>query len=70
VDVQLRGPYAQWEHTHTLVQEGENTQMIDDVEYRLPFGSFGQLVAGWLVARQLKEVFNYRREQIDKLLNT
>jgi ligand-binding SRPBCC domain-containing protein len=69
VDVQLRGPYAKWEHTHTLVPEGDHTRMVDDVEYRLPFGWLGQLVAGWLVGWQLKSVFDYRHEQIEKLLN-
>jgi ligand-binding SRPBCC domain-containing protein len=67
-DIQLRGPYRKWEHTHTLIAEGDHTRMRDDVEYELPFGSLGQLVAGWLVRQQLETIFDFRRQKIETLL--
>lgn len=69
VDIQLRGPYKKWEHTHTFIAEGEDTRMLDDVEYELPFGQLGQLVAGWLIRRQLETIFAYRHDQVQQLLN-
>ncbi len=43
VDVQLRGPYSRWEHTHTFQADGENAVLIDDrVRYVLPLGPLGR----------------------------
>lgn len=59
VDIQLRGPYAKWEHTHTFLEERGGTTVTDRVVYALPLG-----VVGWIaqpvVGRQLKRIFEYR----------
>jgi len=61
VDRQVRGPYALWHHTHELRPDRGGTLMRDVVRYALPFGRLGALVAGWLVARDLERIFDYRR---------
>src|SRR4051794_6363525 len=38
VDVQVRGPYALWHHTHTFERQAEGTLMRDMVRYALPLG--------------------------------
>ena len=44
VDVQLRGPYALWHHTHEFEPAGDgHTLMRDTVRYALPLGPLGAL---------------------------
>jgi ligand-binding SRPBCC domain-containing protein len=68
VDVQERGPYRLWRHTHRFVASEGGTTVIDDVEYALPFGVLGRLVNRMFVARDVAEIFDYRVEQIASLL--
>ena len=35
-DVQLRGPYRQWDHTHTFEEQDGGTMVHDRILYRLP----------------------------------
>lgn len=69
VDVQLRGPYAKWRHTHTFADHGDGETLISDrVEYRLPLGRLGGLVAGRLVAADVRKIFRYRAERTAELI--
>lgn len=67
VDVQLRGPYAFWEHTHELDPVPEGTRMRDRVRYALPAGPLGTLVHALAVRRMLERIFDYRRARIEEL---
>jgi ligand-binding SRPBCC domain-containing protein len=67
-DVQVRGPYASWVHTHELVPTSLGTEIRDRVEYRLPGGRLGSL-ADRLVHRPLLAcLFRYRSRRLDELL--
>ncbi len=68
VDEQTKGPYAFWRHTHRFVPVPGGTEMSDLVEYALPFGVFGRLAHALLVQRQLREIFDYRRIMVQRLL--
>lgn len=68
VDVQERGPYALWHHTHHLERAGDGTLVRDVVRYRLPLGALGDLVAGSWVTADVEKIFRYRREQLPTLL--
>ena len=68
VDVQLRGPYALWHHTHTFQDVDEGTLVVDRVVYRLPLGRLGRLVAGRYVRRDVEKIFSYRKQRISQLL--
>lgn len=61
-DVQRGGPFASWTHTHRFqpAAGGEGSALIDEVDYRLPFGALGSAVAGDLVRDRLTRVFDYR----------
>ena len=61
VDVQLRGPYALWEHTHTFAPAGADAVVISDrVRYALPFGRLGELARRRFVGRDLDRIFDHR----------
>jgi len=68
VDVQLRGPYARWEHRHRLLIEGDGTCVEDRLTYRLPGGALGRTAHALLVGRQLRAAWAYRRERLQMLL--
>jgi hypothetical protein len=67
VDSQTRGPYASWQHTHTFEPYEGGTIMRDQVRYRLPLGALGAWIAGGLVARDVHEIFAFRRRAADTL---
>ena len=69
IDVQLKGPYALWRHTHTFEKlDDRHTLMRDRVEYALPYGPFGRLAHWLFVRRSLKHIFDYRAEMTARLL--
>ena len=46
-DVQIKGPFARWEHTHRMISEDDSTSVIeDDVTYRLPLAPITQRLGG------------------------
>ena len=63
-DVQLRGPYQKWEHTHSFTAMGGGTLITDRVEYHLRFGVLGRLVHSVFVRTTLARVFDYRFAKI------
>ena len=64
VDMQARGPYKQWHHTHKFEAYGDRTKMIDDVKYSLPFAALGRIVHGLKLRGDVNRIFDYRRLQI------
>jgi len=70
VDVQVRGPYRLWHHTHELEPvDGGRTRMRDTVRYALGFGPLGALAHRALVRRDLEAIFAYRAERVPALLS-
>lgn len=68
VDEQLKGPYKQWIHRHTFTDLGNGqTQIDDEVRYRLPFAPFGNVVHP-IIRRQLKRIFTFRQKTVRELL--
>jgi len=64
-DVQIRGPFARWEHTHTIEPEGAHGAWLEDrIEYALPFGPIGQWLASRFVRRKLRATFEYRHRTL------
>jgi ligand-binding SRPBCC domain-containing protein len=60
VDVQERGPYALWEHTHEFQAMGDGVLMRDRVRYALPFGPLGGVAHALLVRALLARIFDFR----------
>ncbi|HWG56929.1 MAG TPA: SRPBCC family protein [Gaiellaceae bacterium] len=68
VDVQLRGPYLEWVHTHRLESVSGGTEIFDSVRYRIAGGPLAPLAQRLLVRRWLDEIFDFRRGRIAELL--
>ena len=64
VDVQERGPYALWEHSHRFEACGDGVLMGDIVRYALPLGPLGRAARALAVARALAAIFDYRFARI------
>lgn len=60
-DRQVQGPFAHWDHTHRFepVDGGARCRLVDRIEYRLPGGPVGDLLAPWLEP-ELRRQFAYR----------
>ena len=63
-DEQRRGPYRFWIHRHTFEERPDGTLVTDHVDYGV-LG--GRLVNRLFVAGELRKIFGYRREQLEKL---
>ena len=69
VDVQIKGPYSLWEHTHTFEEDGPGATVIRDrVRYSIPFGPLGEIADRLLVQRDLRQIFDYRRDAVAREL--
>jgi ligand-binding SRPBCC domain-containing protein len=64
VDLQLKGPYGLWHHTHEFEERDGGTLVRDRVRYRLPFGALGNLVAGGWVRNDVASIFRFRQEKM------
>jgi len=64
VDVQLRGPYTLWHHTHTFEERDGGTICRDLARYR-PRG--GRLVNWLFVRRDVERIFAFRSEKLTQM---
>jgi ligand-binding SRPBCC domain-containing protein len=70
VDVQVRGPYRLWHHTHELLalDGGAATLMRDTVRYSVGLGALGEVARRALVLRDLEAIFAFRAERVPALV--
>jgi ligand-binding SRPBCC domain-containing protein len=68
IDTQESGPYKLWHHTHTFEDVEGGTLMRDLVRYQVPFGPLGQLAHAIFVRRALNQIFEFRRNAIDRIM--
>ena len=69
-DIQLRGPYRVWHHTHRFLPHEGGTVMRDVVRYALPLGPLGRFARALLVRRDLERIFAFRREAVATCLGS
>jgi ligand-binding SRPBCC domain-containing protein len=63
-DVQVRGPYRLWHHTHTFECHRTGTTMRDEVRYALPLGPLGRFARALVVRRDLDRIFDFRCDAV------
>jgi ligand-binding SRPBCC domain-containing protein len=69
VDVQEKGPYALWRHSHLFKDVGGgSTEMKDRVEYALPLGPLGEIAYYLFVARSLAQIFEFRERKLEEIM--
>ncbi len=69
VDIQEKGPYSLWEHTHLFEADGPGATVIHDrVRYAIPFGPLGSLAHRLFVRRDLERIFEFRSAAVAELL--
>jgi len=66
VDQQLSGPYKLWHHRHTFEPHEDGVLMTDLVHYSIGFSLLGEIPHKLYVKDKLQDIFNYRREIIEK----
>lgn len=67
IDLQLKGPYSLWHHTHTFEAVEGGTMIRDEVRYRLPLGWLGRLAHALQVKRDVAGIFAYRRQAVERI---
>lgn len=70
VDVQNKGPFALWKHQHVFTPTATGVLMEDNVSYKMPLGSIGNLVNQLVVSHKIEALFAYRTEVLDHLFNS
>ena len=70
VDEQRVGPYALWHHEHHFEPTGRGTRVTDRVHYALPFWPVGEIMHPLVVGRQVRTIFDYRREKLERRFGT
>ena len=69
IDEMSEGPFMKWKHTHKFKRINKNkTEIIDDVEFSLPYGAFGKIVS-ICVTKILRQLFKYRKDETIKYLS-
>lgn len=66
-DVQLKGPYKTWEHTHTFIEHNNGLIIRDQVNYELPFGFLGKIIHALIIRKRIEYIFNFRKLSIQKI---
>lgn len=68
VDEQRFGPYAMWHHEHHFEKTTEgNVKMIDIVNFKLPIGILGEILAGNYVKNKVKFIFESRFKILEQI---
>jgi ligand-binding SRPBCC domain-containing protein len=67
VDEQRFGPYSLWHHQHHFKEVEGGVEMTDIVHYKLPLFWLGDIAQALFVKKQLKGIFDYRFEAVEKL---
>ncbi len=61
VDEMLGGPFKRWRHLHKFHDiDRKQTEVVDEIEFELPYGIFGKLFEGYAY-KQLHKIFEHRK---------
>lgn len=64
-DVQARGPFKAWQHTHRFEGSNDGSRLVDDVTFRLPLAPVSEWFGGWLAKREIERMFAFRHRRTE-----
>jgi ligand-binding SRPBCC domain-containing protein len=68
-DLQERGPFRSWRQMREFIPLSKDSSMLHDiVEYELPAGFIGKLMARWFVRARVQEMFEFRQKETKRLI--
>ena len=66
-DIMLKGPFKSWHHIHKFENTPDGKVKIHDkVNYRLPMGFLGNIVAGRMIKKRLTRMFTAREIRLER----
>lgn len=64
-DIQLKGPFAFYKHTHHFEKIDEKkSKIIDEIQYSLPMGFLSWLIGNSVIKEKLNRLFTYRHRTL------
>jgi ligand-binding SRPBCC domain-containing protein len=71
VDEMVSGPFKKWKHLHKFcdLDHGQKTEVVDQVDFELPYSILGRLFEGYAYS-QLRKIFDHRKIATIKNLET
>ena len=67
IDEQRKGPYSIWHHEHHFKVVETGVEMKDILYYSMPAGFLGQWIEKLLVARRVRQIFEFREKKVKVL---
>lgn len=65
VDVQRKGPFQSWRHTHEFAPSDDGgTVLTDTIEWEPPLGAAGEVLAGPILEKELAQGFAFRHRRL------
>ena len=69
-ETMLKGPFWKWDHEHIFEEKDGRTTVIDQIDYKVPFGFLGEIVdkilGGRLVKQRIDRMFKAREIRLQR----
>ncbi|MEC8742161.1 MAG: SRPBCC family protein, partial [Candidatus Thermoplasmatota archaeon] len=63
-DKMVKGPFGRWDHEHRFDANGAQSEVVDTVQWRLPFHLFSGWTAPITVMPRLRSMFRFRSDRV------
>lgn len=67
IDLQVKGPYKQWEHQHFFKSIDGGVEMTDIIHYENPLRLLGTIANNLFVKNKLRKIFEFRFKKVEQL---
>lgn len=67
LDIAIKSPFKYWKHQHIFNMKNNQSELVDIIDYELPFGVLGKIVEP-LITSDIKQMFEYRHAKTKEIL--